>query len=77
MLRIQERFGQFQFSFIDDSVKNLKALDLYFNKEKKVLSLLLATWGYTGARDERIAQESGYPALQQTDVVLLIDRGAT
>jgi phosphoglycolate phosphatase-like HAD superfamily hydrolase len=75
MLRIQERCGKKSYSFIDDSVKNLKALDFYFNKEKKVLTLLLATWGYTGAQDEKIAQESGYPALQQTDVVLLVDRG--
>jgi phosphoglycolate phosphatase-like HAD superfamily hydrolase len=73
MLRIQERFGQFQFSFIDDSVKNLKELDLYFNAKNKTLTLLLATWGYTGAQDERIARKSGYPALQQTDVVRLLD----
>ena len=68
MLRIQERYGKKSYSFIDDSVKNLKELDLYFNKEKKVLTLLLATWGYTGAQDEKIAQESGYPALRQTDI---------
>ena len=72
MLRIQERFGQLQFSFIDDSVKNLKELDLYFNAKNKTLTLLLATWGYTGAQDERIARKSGYPALQQTDVVRLL-----
>ncbi len=74
MLRIQERFGQLQFSFIDDSVKNLKELDLYFNAKNKTLTLLLATWGYTGAQDERIARKSGYPAFQQTDVVRLLDR---
>jgi FMN phosphatase YigB (HAD superfamily) len=67
MLRIQARCGKKSYSFIDDSVKNLKELDLYFNKEKKVLTLLLAAWGYTGAQDEKIAQESGYPALQQTE----------
>jgi FMN phosphatase YigB (HAD superfamily) len=77
MLRIQERFGQQQFFFIDDSVKNLQELDHHFNRDKKVLSPALAAWGYTGAQDERIAQESGYPALQQTDVVLLLGRGAT
>ena len=72
MLRIQERCGKKSHSFIDDSVKNLKELDLYFNKEKKVLTLLLATWGYLGAQDKRIARESGYQALQQTDVRRLI-----
>ena len=74
MLRIQERFGKKSYSFIDDSVKNLKELDLYFNKEKKVLTFLLATWGYTGAQDSAMAQEYGYEALQQADVVLLLDR---
>ena len=72
MLRIQERFGRQQFSFIDDSVKNLKELDLYFNRGKKVLSLALAAWGYLGAEDARMAPESGYPAFQQTDVVRLL-----
>ncbi len=73
MLRIQERFGQLQFFFIDDSVKNLKELDHHFNRGKKVLSLALATWGYLGAEDARLAPESGYPAFQQTDVVRLLD----
>lgn len=73
MLRIQERFGKEAFSFIDDSVKNLNELDLYFNTEKKVLTLLLATWGYTGAQDSMMAQEYGYAVLQQTDVVRHLD----
>lgn len=73
MLRIQERFGKEAFSFIDDSVKNLNELNLYFNTEKKVLTLLLATWGYTGAQDSMMAQEYGYEVLQQTDVVRHLD----
>jgi len=73
MLRIQERFGKEAFSFIDDSVKNLNELDLYFNTEKKVLTLLLATWGYTGAQDSMMEQEYGYEVLQQTDVVRHLD----
>lgn len=73
MLRIQERFGQEAFSFIDDSVKNLNELDLFFNTEKKVLTLLLATWGYTGAQDAAMAQEYGYEVVQQTDVVRHLD----
>ncbi len=75
MRRIQERYGKKSYSFIDDSVKNLKELDLYFNAQNKTLTLLLATWGYTGAQDEKIARESGYPVFQQTDVVRLLDRG--
>ena len=73
MLRIQARFGKEAFSFIDDSVKNLNELDLYFNTEKKVLTLLLATWGYTGAQDSMMEQEYGYEVLQQTDVVRHLD----
>ena len=73
MLRIQERFGQQQFAFIDDSVKNLKELDHHFNWGKRVLSLALAAWGYIGAEDAIMAPESGYPAFQQTDVVQLLD----
>ena len=73
MLRIQERFGKEAFYFIDDSVKNLNELNLYFNTEKKVLTLLLATWGYTGAQDSMMAQEFGYEVLQQTDVVRHLD----
>ena len=73
MLRIQERFGKKSYSFIDDSVKNLKELDLYFNAKNKTLTLLLATWGYTGAQDSAMAQEYGYEAFQQADVVRLLD----
>ena len=75
MLRIQECFTKQQFFFIDDSVKNLKELDHHFNRGKKVLSLALAAWGCIGAEDARMAPESGYSALQQTDVVRLLDRG--
>ena len=73
MLRIQARFGKEAFSFIDDSIKNLNELDLYFNTEKKVLTLVLATWGYTGAQDAAMAQEYGYGVVQQTDVVRHLD----
>jgi FMN phosphatase YigB (HAD superfamily) len=72
MRQIQARFGIECFSFIDDSVKNLQDLDLEFNEEKKMLSLLLATWGYAGPEDARIARESGYPVLKQMDLILQI-----
>jgi phosphoglycolate phosphatase-like HAD superfamily hydrolase len=72
MLRIKERFSKASFSFIDDSVKNLKELDFYFNTDKQILELSLAVWGYIGAEDVGTARELGYPALQQTDVILLL-----
>jgi FMN phosphatase YigB (HAD superfamily) len=72
MQQIQTRFGIEFVSFIDDSVKNLKELDFEFNQEKKMLSLLLADWGYTGPADARIAQELGYPVFNQTDLILLM-----
>ena len=72
MQQIQTRFGIQYVSFIDDSVKNLKDLDLEFNQGKKMLSLLLADWGYTGPDDARIALESGYPVFNQTDLILLM-----
>jgi hypothetical protein len=73
MQKIQDRFGIEYFSFVDDSVKNLKHLDLEFNEEKKMLSLLRATWGYTGPEDARIARESGYSVLKQLDLILLME----
>ncbi len=69
---IQARFGIECFSFIDDSVKNLMDLDLEFNEEKKMLSLQLATWGYTGPEDAGIARESGYSVFKQMDLILLM-----
>ena len=38
-----------------------------------MLSLLLATWGYTGPEDTRIARKSGYSVLKQLDLILLIE----
>ena len=76
MQQIQTRFGIEYVSFIDDSVKNLKELDLEFNQEKKMLSLLLADWGYTGPDDARIAREFGYPVFNQKDLILLIESSA-
>jgi hypothetical protein len=38
-----------------------------------MLSLLLADWGYTGPDDARIAQALGYPVINQTDLILLME----
>ncbi|NNL75203.1 MAG: hypothetical protein HKO68_02570 [Desulfobacterales bacterium] len=73
MRRIQKRFGTESFSFIDDSINNLKELDLFFNEEKKSLSLLLATWGYTGNEAAGKARKFGYSTVTQNDVIKLLD----
>lgn len=73
MLRIQKRFGRRPYVFIDDSVLNLKELDSHFNRNTRVLSLVLAAWGYLGAGDIRSAPESGYPACQQEDLIKCLD----
>ena len=73
MHQIQTRFGGEEFFFIDDSVKNLRDLDLEFNKEKKTLSLVLANWGYTGPDDARFARESGYLVFDQSDLIRQIE----
>jgi hypothetical protein len=76
MQSIRERFGRQQFSFIDDSVKNLKELDIDFNRGTRTISLLLAAWGYTRAEDAGIAAEAGYRVVSQSDVIALLNRGA-
>jgi FMN phosphatase YigB (HAD superfamily) len=61
MHRIRERFEVEKFYFIDDSVKNLKQLDEDVNRDGKALSLMFATWGYTGPDDLKLAESYGYP----------------
>ena len=46
--------------FHDDSVKNLCEIDAHFNIDKKLVSLILAEWGYTGPDDARLAESLGY-----------------
>jgi len=75
MRQIQKRFADQQFDFIDDSVKNLRELEISLILENKMNRLLLAAWGYTGPRDEKIAQESGYPVLNQKDLIAMLDKG--
>ena len=75
MRRIQERFGTAEFYFIDDSVKNLKQLDEEVNRDKKVLSLMFATWGYTGPDDQELAESYGYPVFHQKDLISFLEKG--
>ena len=74
MHRILERFGAEAYYFIDDSVKNLKQLNEDINQGKKVLALILATWGYTGPDDQKLAQSCGYPVFHQQDLISFLEK---
>jgi FMN phosphatase YigB (HAD superfamily) len=74
MRQIQKRFSDQRYGFIDDSVKNLRELENSINAENKMIRLLFASWGYTGPRDKKIAQEYGYPVLNQKDLIALLDK---
>jgi FMN phosphatase YigB (HAD superfamily) len=63
MTQIMHRFRKPGYAFIDDSVKNLREIDEHFNKEEKTISLIFATWGYTGPDDARSARNFGYQVL--------------
>ena len=63
MQRIMQRFESGSYAFIDDSVKNLREIDGHFNRDNKMIALILAEWGYTGPDDARLAASSGYQSL--------------
>lgn len=63
MQQIMQRFKDCSYAFIDDSVKNLREIDTYFNKDKKTIALIFAEWGYTGPEDARLARSLGYESL--------------
>jgi hypothetical protein len=73
MRQIQKRLAAPPFYFIDDSVKNLRELENSINVGNKMIRLLLASWGYTGPLDEKIAQQYGYPVINQNDLIALLD----
>jgi len=60
MTQIIQRFRKPGYAFIDDSVKNLREIDTHFKREEKTISLIFATWGYTGPDDGRMAKDFGY-----------------
>ena len=74
MRQIQKRFADQPFYFIDDSVKNLRELEDSVNVENNMIRLLLASWGYTGPRDEKVARQYGYPILNQKELIALLDK---
>ncbi|MCP4629500.1 MAG: hypothetical protein GY850_39250 [bacterium] len=60
MSQIMQRFEMPTYSFIDDSVKNLREIDEHFNRQAKTISLIFAAWGYAGPDDTRMAKGFGY-----------------
>ena len=72
MQQIQKRFAGEAFNFIDDSIKNLRDLENSLNAENRI-KLLLASWGYIGPQDKRIAKQYGYPVLTQNDLIAMLD----
>jgi phosphoglycolate phosphatase-like HAD superfamily hydrolase len=73
MRRIQRRFAGKSFDFIDDSVKNLRDIENSLNAGDKMNRLMLASWGYIGPWDKRLAQKYGYPVLNQKDLIALLN----
>ncbi len=75
MQKIMQRFGKDRiYAFIDDSVKNLREIDEHFNKGKRVVELLFATWGYTGPNDARFAASFGYRAMAMDELMQSLRR---
>ena len=64
MTRIMQRFEKPAYTFIDDSVKNLREIDSHFNGDQKIISLVFATWGYTGPDDAATARNYGYQVVE-------------
>jgi hypothetical protein len=38
------------------------------------IRLLLASWGYTGPQDKKIAKQQGYRVLNQKDLIAMLDK---
>lgn len=75
MQKIMQRFREDRtYAFIDDSVKNLREIDAHFNKEKRIVELFFATWGYTGPNDARFAASFGYRAMAMDELMQSLRR---
>ena len=75
MTQIVQRFNTQAYAFIDDSIKNLREIDKHFNKPEKLISLIFATWGYTGLDDGRTAKEFGYQVVSIEEFAKAIQAG--
>ena len=76
MRQIQKRFGDQNYCFVDDSVKNLQELANASGVKRKKLRMLFASWGYTGPGDEKKAQNHGFAVVDQEDLIALVDKEA-
>ena len=74
MKQIMQRFKASDYAFVDDSVKNLREIDAYFNRDKKVIDLIFATWGYTGPDDAGFAKNFGYQVLTMDEFINTMER---
>lgn len=75
--RIQQRFQRDRYHLVDDSVKNLRELELHFNARIPLLGPIFALWGYTGPLNKTQALAYGYPVFQQKDLIDILDRELT
>ncbi len=72
MQRLMERYGSTcGYGFIDDSVKNLKEIDEFFNDDARKVSLYLASWGYCGPDGAARAETLGYQVLTMEDIIVI------
>lgn len=69
---IQARFRRERYGFVDDSIGNLEELDAHFNAGEPCLELMLASWGYIGPDDHKLARRSGYAILDQSGLIARI-----
>jgi len=70
---ICQRFNDRPLCFIDDSIRNLRDLDADFNLPHKSLTLYLAAWGFIGPVDIETARSSGFPDLNQNELIALLE----
>ena len=75
--RIHQRFQRDRYHLVDDSVKNLRELELHFNTRVPLLAPIFALWGYTGPLNKKQALGYGYPVFQQKNLIDILNRELT
>jgi phosphoglycolate phosphatase-like HAD superfamily hydrolase len=74
LTQIMRRFNKPIYTFIDDSVKNLRELDEHFNRGERTVSLIFAAWGYAGPDDANLARSLGYESLTKAQFMAQLDK---
>lgn len=72
MTRLDERFRDRPYTFIDDALGNLVEMDRHFNREETVIRPVLARWGYLGPGDVDHARRLGYDVFDQDDLTAIL-----